>query len=307
VQRAEGAYFSSSALPMPGTTDLGVFRQMGVAVPATPDFVSLSSILAAPRGVDDSNTGGGFEDRKAPDDVEHPKDQPSGGYRQDVPPVKPGMGPEVSPDESNSEVDRSDYSTPGTNPDVPGNRQSEDYRPSPEAKADLRYQKETGKGRVPGKQRAYAAGFSSLHMTPQMLSGIQNPLASHFSRAAFTTSAYQAAKQGQKPVHDSENVGRDTSAGGVHPHLPNSDHAVDASEAAVPTKAGVNEDLMSDDSLANKPRKDKKKKGEVVDQSFAHMKPGAASDADVPSRKRGKKAKGDADQPQDVAPEQAGS
>ena len=37
-----------------------MFRQMGLAVPATPDFVSLSSILAAPRGVDDSNTGGGM-------------------------------------------------------------------------------------------------------------------------------------------------------------------------------------------------------------------------------------------------------
>ena len=46
----------------------------------------------------------GFENRKAPDDVEQPEDQPAGGYRQDVPPVKPGMGPEVSPDESNSEV-----------------------------------------------------------------------------------------------------------------------------------------------------------------------------------------------------------
>ena len=93
---------------------------------------------------------------KAPDD--NPIDQPATTYdRQDVPATKPGMDAPTSPDSTNSEIDRSDYSAPGTNPDVDHN-DPDDYKPSNDDADDLKKRGRTGKSKLPGSGGKHASG-----------------------------------------------------------------------------------------------------------------------------------------------------
>ena len=46
------------------------------------------------------------------------------------------------------QVDRSDYSAPGSNPDVPNDTSKEDFAPGKEAKEDVKKRSKTGKGVV---------------------------------------------------------------------------------------------------------------------------------------------------------------
>ena len=99
---------------------------------------------------------------KAPDD--NPPDQPKTTLdRQDVPATKPGMDAPESPDATNPEVDRSDYSAPGTNPDVTENDGSE-YKPGQDDTDELKKRSRTGKGTLPGSGGAHASVYGNHHV-----------------------------------------------------------------------------------------------------------------------------------------------
>ena len=100
---------------------------------------------------------------KAPDD--NPPDQPKTTLdRQDVPPTKPGMDAPTSPDATNPEIDRSDYTAPGTNPDV-GHNSSEDYKPDSNSADDLKKRGRSGKSKLPGSGGAHASSYNMQHQT----------------------------------------------------------------------------------------------------------------------------------------------
>ncbi|KAL0027035.1 hypothetical protein WJX79_000208 [Trebouxia sp. C0005] len=184
---------------------------------------------------------------KAPDD--NPPDQPKTTLdRQDVPATKPGMDAPESPDATNPEIDRSDYSAPGTNPDVAENDGNE-YKPDQDSVDDLKKRGRTGKGKLPGSVGSNA---------------------------------------------DDGNVGKDDSAGAVHPNLPGKSSADTTDKSDAPKGYDPNPNLMMDKNLANKPNdkqdRDSKKDGEVVDQDNTISS----------SSKQPRKA------PEDVAPETAG-
>ncbi|DBA79920.1 TPA: hypothetical protein ACH3X1_008132 [Trebouxia sp. C0004] len=96
---------------------------------------------------------------KAPND--NPPDQPKTTLdRQDVPATKPGMDAPESPDAANPEIDRSDYSAPGTNPDVAENDGNE-YKPDRDSVDDLKKRGRTGTGKLPGSDGQHAAAYNN--------------------------------------------------------------------------------------------------------------------------------------------------
>ena len=72
-----------------------------------------------------------------------------------------------SPDATNPEIDRSDYTAPGTNPDVDHNN-AEDYQPDSDSVDDLKERGRSGKSKLPGSGGQHA---SSYNMRPQTLFG----------------------------------------------------------------------------------------------------------------------------------------
>ena len=103
----------------------------------------------------------------------------------------------------------------------------------------------------------------------------------------------------QFPLHQSREYARSHKSVSLsfalqHPHLPNRDEddVTDKSEADTPTY-DPNPELMTDEKLANRPKKpEKHKDGEAVSQDNTAMN---------------NTGSGPKKQPEDIAPEQAGS
>ena len=137
-----------------------------LVVPVGPSGFTIQP--AQQSGVPLSPFGSGYTETwpvtcKAPDD--NPPDQPKTTLdRQDVPPTKPGMDAPTSPDATNPEIDRSDYTAPGTNPDVDHNN-PEDYKPDSNSADDLKKRGRSGKSKLPGSGGAHASSHSLQHQT----------------------------------------------------------------------------------------------------------------------------------------------
>ena len=146
---------------------------------------------------------------KAPDD--NPPDQPKTTLdRQDVPPTKPGMDAPNSPDATNPEIDRSDYTAPGTNPDVAENDQ-DSYKPSQDSVDDLKKRGRSGKGKLPGSGGAKASGGEpQVPFSTRAVSTLQR-----LGRGSFSTAGRPASFHVYATAPDDEeaNVGKDQSAG----------------------------------------------------------------------------------------------
>ena len=146
---------------------------------------------------------------KAPDD--NPPDQPKTTLdRQDVPATKPGMDAPNSPDATNPEIDRSDYSAPGTNPDVDHN-DPDDYKPDAEDADDLKKRGRSGKGKLPGSGGQHAGAYG---MHGQMcISSLRTlvPAAVLPFSAADRAARYHV--YATSPDDEEGNVGKDDSAG----------------------------------------------------------------------------------------------
>lgn len=143
---------------------------------------------------------------KAPDD--NPVDQPKTTYdRQDVPATKPGMDAPESPDATNPEIDRSDYSAPGTNPDV-GHNDPEDYKPDSDDVEDLKRRGRTGKSKLPGGQKAGAHGLFASQLGLSV-SGLVYGTAAQSGGATRRMHVFASSNS------DEGNVGKDKSAGAV--------------------------------------------------------------------------------------------
>ena len=148
---------------------------------------------------------------KAPDD--NPPDQPKTTLdRQDVPATKPGMDAPESPDSTNPEVDRSDYSAPGTNPDVAGN-DGDDYKPSSDSADDLKKRGRSGKGKLPGSGGAHATAYGAqlTQMPYSIRASMLQAAAGLFNGAGRPAQLHVCASS-----NDEEgDVGKDDSAGAV--------------------------------------------------------------------------------------------
>lgn len=151
---------------------------------------------------------------KAPDD--NPPDQPKTTLdRQDVPATKPGMDAPESPDATNPEIDRSDYSAPGTNPDVAEN-DGNDYKPDQDSVDDLKKRGRSGKGKLPGSGGQHAAAYSN--MSVHALLGTR---AANVVQGAPMLLFGGAGRTAQMHVYavgtddGDDNVGKDDSAGAV--------------------------------------------------------------------------------------------
>ena len=147
---------------------------------------------------------------KAPDD--NPPDQPKTTLdRQDVPPTKPGMDAPNSPDATNPEIDRSDYTAPGTNPDVAHN-ESDDYKPDTDSADDLKKRGRSGKAKLPGSGGQHASSYKALapmHAGSHHLSVLRAPAPSSCHRVAHFHVCATA------PDDEEGNIGKDDSAGAV--------------------------------------------------------------------------------------------
>ena len=147
---------------------------------------------------------------KAPDD--NPPDQPKTTLdRQDVPPTKPGMDAPTSPDATNPEIDRSDYTAPGTNPDVDHNN-PEDYKPDSDSADDLKKRGRSGKSKLPGSGGAHASSYNMQHQT---LFGVKQ-VPFMWIAAPQCAGADRVARfhvYATSPNDEDANVGKDDSAG----------------------------------------------------------------------------------------------
>lgn len=149
---------------------------------------------------------------KAPDD--NPPDQPKTTLdRQDIPATKPGMDAPNSPDATNPEVDRSDYTAPGTNPDVAHNN-PEDYKPDKGSDSvdDLKQRGRSGKSKLPGSGGQHAGAYN---MHAQTLFGSSTALTAHMA-GPFFAGADRLARfhvYATSFKHGDANVGQDDSAG----------------------------------------------------------------------------------------------
>lgn len=152
---------------------------------------------------------------KAPDD--NPPDQPKTTLdRQDVPPTKPGMDAPTSPDATNPEIDRSDYTAPGTNPDVDHNS-PEDYKPDSNSADDLKKRGRSGKSKLPGSGGAHASSYNMQHQT---LFGSQAVTTTRIA-APHCAGADRVARfhvYATSPNDEDANVGKDDSAGATVCH-----------------------------------------------------------------------------------------
>jgi len=151
---------------------------------------------------------------KAPDD--NPPDQPKTTLdRQDVPATKPGMDAPESPDATNPEVDRSDYSAPGTNPDVAEN-DGDEYKPDQDSVDDLKKRGRTGKGKLPGSGGQHAAAYINqpAHMpfSSRGLFMLRGAPTLHLTGAGRNAELHVCAVGSNA---DDGNVGKDDSAGAV--------------------------------------------------------------------------------------------
>jgi len=150
---------------------------------------------------------------KAPDD--NPPDQPKTTLdRQDVPATKPGMDAPESPDAINPEVDRSDYSAPGTNPDVAEN-DGNDYKPDGDSVDDLKKRGRSGKGKLPGSGGAHASVYGDQHahmpFTTRAVSLLRAVTVAPFGGAGRAAQLHVFASSND----EQGNVGKDDSAGAV--------------------------------------------------------------------------------------------
>lgn len=179
----------------------------GFTVPSQP--AQRSSVPLSPFASRQTEVWQAFE-RKAPDD--NPPDQPKTTLdRQDVPPTKPGMDAPNSPDATNPEIDRSDYSAPGTNPDVDHN-DPEDYKPDNDSADDLKKRGRSGKGKLPGSGGQHA---SSCKAQAQALFGSQSAAMLQIA-VPFIAGADRLARfhvYATSPDDEDANVGKDDSAG----------------------------------------------------------------------------------------------
>lgn len=149
--------------------------------------------------------------RKAPDD--NPPDQPKTTLdRQDVPPTKPGMDAPTSPDATNPEIDRSDYSAPGTNPDVAENHK-ESYEPSQDDVDDLKKRGRSGKGKLPGSGGQHASAFHTQASCRAGLRSMLQPPGRELLNRPGQTAAFHV--YATSPDDEEANVGKDSSAGAV--------------------------------------------------------------------------------------------
>ena len=146
---------------------------------------------------------------KAPDD--NPPDQPKTTLdRQDVPPTKPGMDAPESPDATNPEIDRSDYTAPGTNPDVAEN-DKDSYKPKQDDVDDLKKRGRSGKGKLPGSGGQHASArhpqmpsrFGGMSMLQRAARGFPMDTMRSASFHVFATA----------PDMEEANIGKDSSAG----------------------------------------------------------------------------------------------
>ena len=148
---------------------------------------------------------------KAPDD--NPPDQPKTTLdRQDVPPTKPGMDAPTSPDATNPEIDRSDYTAPGTNPDVAENDQ-DSYKPDQDSVDDLKKRGRSGKGKLPGSGGQKASGGQpQVPFSTRPVSTLQ-----HLGRGSFSIAGQSASFHVHATAPDNEeaNVGKVQSAGAM--------------------------------------------------------------------------------------------
>ena len=146
---------------------------------------------------------------KAPDD--NPPDQPKTTLdRQDVPPTKPGMDAPESPDATNPEIDRSDYTAPGTNPDVAEN-DKDSYKPKQDDVDDLKKRDRSGKGKLPGSGGQHAS--TRQPQMPFMFGGmsIMQRAARGLPSSTMPSAAFHVLAT--SPDDEEANIGKDSSAG----------------------------------------------------------------------------------------------
>lgn len=119
------------------------------------------------------------------------------------------MDAPTSPDATNPEIDRSDYSAPGTNPDVDHNH-PDDYKPDAEDVDDLKKRGRSGKSKLPGSGGQHA-GAHSLFATQHGLSMFSLPRSTATQSANTARSLHVFASSST----DEGDVGKDDSAGAV--------------------------------------------------------------------------------------------
>lgn len=153
---------------------------------------------------------------KAPDD--NPPDQPKTTLdRQDVPATKPGMDAPNSPDATNPEVDRSDYTAPGTNPDVDHN-DPEDYKPDKNSDSvdDLKQRGRSGKSKLPGSGGQHASAYKGHAHTLFGSSTVFNmQMAGLLFPGADRVAHFHVYAASSKHGDANYNVGKDDGAGAV--------------------------------------------------------------------------------------------
>lgn len=187
-------------------------------VPVGPSGFTVQPAQQVP-GTPLSPPGSRYTDRwqvfcKAPDD--NPPDQPKTTLdRQDVPATKPGMDAPNSPDATNPEVDRSDYTAPGTNPDVDHN-DPEDYKPDKNSDSvdDLKQRGRSGKSKLPGSGGQHASAYKGHAQT---LFGSSTAFEMRMTGPLFagTDRAARFHVYATSSKHGDANVGKDDGAGAV--------------------------------------------------------------------------------------------